>query len=148
MSGTGREGGDTQAIQRKSRQSGEYLDKVSKGKRDSKDDSGNLGNGDDTDSSRRVRKRCPLEDVENSFLLHLQTLLFLIVNAIQESCSGRTTEPFANPFLKCIRCDCNYSYRIFFFNGLIQTFIWNCKGPRKAKTVLKKYKEGTCPTRN
>lgn len=71
MSGTGREGGDTQAIQRKSRQSGKYLDKVSEGKRDSKDDSGNLGNGDDTDRNRRVRKRCPLEDVENSFLLHL-----------------------------------------------------------------------------
>lgn len=71
MSGTGREGGDAQAIQRKSRQSGKYLDKMNEAKRDSKDDSGNLGNGDDPDRNRRVRKWCPLEDVENSFLLHL-----------------------------------------------------------------------------
>ena len=63
MSGKGREDWKIQAIQRKSRQSGKYLDKVSEGKRNSNDDSENLDSGDDTDRNRRVRKRCPLEDV-------------------------------------------------------------------------------------
>lgn len=57
MSGKGRADRKIQAIQRNSRQSGKYLDKVSERKRNSNDDSENLNSGDDTD---RCQEEVPI----------------------------------------------------------------------------------------
>ena len=147
MSGKGKADRKIQAIQRNSRQSGKYLDKVSERKRNSNDDSENLNSGDDTDRNRTVRKRCPLDNVVKPLPPSFINSLFLKCY-LRKNYSERTIETFNNLFLKCLWYDYSYNpERIFLLMDWSKLLFGGSEGPRKAKTILKKSKEDMCPTR-